>query len=345
MDYDPENYSHITVPSQEVKVFGIEKLSKYFEEFKRAPQLKFELDIINYLPREVLISTRDGMRYVIKPRAIGFQNIQPGLYFVKRAQVDDQHVRYFTDVSGDDGNPDNQQIRSDFETGTDHQKSPGGNITHFFDSQKRRSEIVYQIDERDLRQHPRVYLRNLDITVCYNLREFQDSWITPGTRRADNLQTKVLNFINEDEENRLSFFIEIINNGRQKVPNYVNLGGFVYRVPVKQDLRRRDGIYISGNNAMHEDFSSPNYDPEVRYYEFGDNRCPCRFWHTVKDALELGKPEALREAELNDAKQKASMTQLKQKEQIEWLKYATYITPIVIGALAAMFQYLNKEKK
>lgn len=344
-DYNELYYNEFTVSSRTAEVYGPENLAVLLSEVKQFAQLNFDYDILNYTGQRICIGTSDGIVYWIDP--LGYtRNIQPGIYIVRRTRADKNSVEWsMQNDKGDLGNPDAAEVLRQYATGTDYQKAPGGDLNYRLRNMNVRSEVLYQITISDLRSYGAVFVRNLNLVVGTSKSSLRHpKWRHPNSQQGQMTAGEIRMTYGENYEDSLGFKIQIVNNSKARVPNYVNLGGFVSVVPIISDMHRNDGIYIVRNNCATNNFSVYDEDFEAEFYTFGDPNCPIKFWFTMKDAETLGNAEAILKENLEKAKHERAMEQLKQKEQTDWMKYAQTIVPIMLATVSGIFAYLNKSK-
>lgn len=347
---DGEYYSQYTVPSNTVKIHTDQSLIDTILNARAIPSFTSQYIVYNFLDRPVLIGTGDGMRYMLESQIPPNGNIGKNLYIVKRALFNELKTRYGTESSMDSNNPDTQLLLSLFQNRHLPNNRPY-TLEEKFCGLNRKAEIIYEITADDLRRYPLVFLRNIDMVVGINPRDFERQWIHPNTNRGNNMIEKFKKLIDSDPANDFVLSMLIVNNGKIRVPRYAFAAGAIFQVPEIRDPSLIDGIYIGYNNLVADDFTESQQDYEIRYYSFGDPNCPCRFYHTYKEAMELGTPEAImkqkqlkREEELLRLKHESSVKQLDQKDRIEWIKYAMAVAPVALAAIGSMFQYLLKQK-
>lgn len=347
---DGEYYSQYTVPSNTVKIHTDQSLIDTILNARALPNFTSQYIVYNFLDRPVLIGTGDGMRYMLESQIPPNGHIGKNLYIVKRALFNELKATYGTDSSIDSNNPDTQLLLSLFQNRHLPNNRPY-TLEEKFSGLNRKAEIIYEITADDLRRYPLVFLRNIDMVVGINPRDFERQWIHPNTNRGNNMIEKFKKLIDSDPANDFVLSVLIVNNGKIHVPRYFFAAGTIFQASEVRDPSLMDGIYIGYNNLVADDFTESQQDYEIRYYSFGDTNCPCRFYYTYKDAMELGTPEALmkqkqlkQEEELLRLKHESSVKQLDQKDRIEWIKYAMAVAPVALAAIGSMFQYLLKQK-
>lgn len=343
-----EYYSQFTIFTTNVSIHR-DRIDDIIKETKVGASFSSQYEVYNFMSKPVVIATGDGLRYLIQPQ-VPSNGFGHNLYVIKKTAYNGMKAEPFTDGTADAGNPDTAEIINQYKD--ENPFDCGGlNLMHKYTGLNRRAQVIYEITPADLKGAPLVYLRNIDMVVSVNQRDFNKQWFHPNSYRAQFARTEHFNQLDIDPDMKFSLTIEIVNNSRIKLPRYINMAGCVYQVPERQDLNRNDGIYISYNNLVAGEFIPSVQENEINFYRFGDDKCPCKFYHSVKEAKECGTPEAImkqeqakREEELLKLKHETSMKQLDQKDRVEWTKYAVAITPIVIAAIGAMFQYMLKQK-
>lgn len=351
MSYKDEGYySLYTVPSNTVSIHQDQSLIETLLNARALPNFTSQYIVYNFLDRHVMIGTGDGMRYILESQIPPNGNVGKNLYVVKRSLFNELKTHYTTDPTIDSNNPDTQLLLSLFQNKHLPNNRPY-TLESIYAGLNRKAEIIYEITAEDLRQHPLIFLRNIDMVVSINPRDFGREWVHPNTKRGNNMIEKFKTLVDADPANDFVLSMLIVNNGKIRVPRYAFAAGAIFQVPEIRDPSKMDGIYIGYNNLVAGDFTESQQSHDVRYYSFGDTNCPCRFYYTYKEAMELGTPEALmkqkqlkQEEELLRLKHESSVKQLDQKDRIEWIKYAMAVAPVALAAIGSMFQYLLKQK-
>lgn len=347
---DGEYYSLYTIQTTTVKIHTDQSLIDTILNARALPSFTSQYIVYNFLDRPVLIGTGDGMRYMLESQIPPNGHIGKNLYIVKRALFNELKAVYGTDSSMDSNNPDTQLLLSLFQNRHLPNNRPY-TLEEKFSGLNRKAEIIYEITADDLRRYPLVFLRNIDMVVGINPRDFERQWIHPNTNRGNNMIEQFKKQIDSDPAYDFILSMRIVNNGKIRVPRFVYAAGSVFQVPEVRDPSRMDGIYICHNNFVAGDFTESQQNNEEHFYTFGDTSCPFRFYYTYKEATENGTPEALmkqkqlkQEEELLRLKHESSVKQLDQKDRIEWIKYAMAVAPVALAAIGSMFQYLLKQK-
>lgn len=345
-----EYYSLYTIPTMTVKIHTDQSLTDTILNARALPSFTSQYIVYNFLDRPVMIGTGDGMRYILESQIPPNGYIGKNLYIVKRSLFNELKATYTTDSTIDSNNPDTELLLSLFQNKHLPNNRPY-TLESIYAGLNRKAEIIYELTPDDLRRYPLVFLRNIDMVISINPRDFGREWIHPNTNRGNNMIEKFKKLVDSDPANDFVLSVRIVNNGRIRVPRYVYAAGTIFQVPEVRDPSRMDGIYIGYNNHVAGDFTESRLDNEERFYTFGDTNCPCRFYYTYKEATELGTPEALmkqkqlkQEEELLRLKHESSVKQLDQKDRIEWIKYAMAVAPVALAAIGSMFQYLLKQK-
>ena len=345
-----EYYSLYTIPTMTVKIHTDQSLTDTILNARALPSFTSQYIVYNFLDRPVMIGTGDGMRYMLESQIPPNGYIGKNLYIVKRSLFNELKATYTTDSSIDSNNPDTQLLLSLFQNRHLPNNRPY-TLEEKYAGLNRKAEIIYELTPDDLRRYPLVFLRNIDMVVGINPRDFERQWIHPNTKRGNNMIEIFRKLRDSDPASDCVLSVLIVNNGKIRVPRYFFAAGAIFQAPEIRDPSLMDGIYIGHNNLVAGDFTESQQDYEIRHYSFGDTNCPCRFYYTYKEATELGTPESLmkqkqlkQEEELLRLKHESSVKQLDQKDRIEWIKYAMAVAPVALAAIGSMFQYLLKQK-
>lgn len=351
MSYNNEEYySLYTIYTTTVQIHNDQSLIDTIINARTLPNFTSQYIVYNFMDRNVMIGTGDGMRYILESQIPPNGHVGKNLYIVKRALFNELKADCKTDASMDSNNPDTMLLMTLFQNKHLPNNRPY-TIEEIYRGLNRKAEIIYEITPDDLRRHPLVFLRNIDMVVGINPRDFERKWVHPNTNRGNNMLETLKKQIDADPAYDFVLSMRIVNNRKIRVPRYTYAAGAVFQVPEVRDPSRMDGIYICHNNFVAGDFTESRQDNDEQFYAFGDTKCPCRFYYTYQEAIEMGTPEAImkqkqlkREEELLRLKHESSVKQLDQKDRIEWIKYAMAVAPVALAAIGSMFQYLLKQK-
>ena len=181
-----------------------------------------------------------------------------------------------------------------------------------------RFRICYSVSEQHLKDKGGlVYLTDLDLTVS-----FWSTWhahhATINHPYTDSFIRKRLltDDVDINSMKRLAFTMFIVSNNGDVDSKYINIAGQVYRIPVIQDIRFRDGVYVCHDRPG----TAQGAPPEGKRLTLDEAKEQYRIFDTYDQAKVEGDPDTankkrLEEQKLKNQEQAAELERLKQERQ------------------------------
>jgi hypothetical protein len=161
---------------------------------------------------------------------------------------------------------------------------------------KKTFSLDYTVSRDDIvRNGGILYLAELDLVINVT----KEDWKTlhPYSDAATRYQLiEAETNVNNTERFGYSMYL-VSNDGRYK-DKYINIGGFVYRVPSTKNKSLRDGVYLCSTGPVDNDATMPM--PLAVHYTFEDAQEKLKLYDSAEEADKLGDQLAEREREIKE---------------------------------------------
>lgn len=277
-----------------------------------AGPISYRKSYINYLPFDVTVAERNGMRQVAKRHFDNYKKC-----FIIRTQLHirqdgyDDAEKMFSTIDND-SSQDLMQIKEVYymncatrSVGTGVNKRPLGGMTIILDN-------VITLDSFK-ENNATVYYSNSDVLV--SALSLLDSPAHPYSPKA--IQTKEFKNI-IDDGGSIGFNLELIDNNGKYGIRYVSFAKQIYTITPKRDLVRGDGIYVT---TLEKNLTTKAIRvPVQKRYEVDGAEETLGIYKTREECIAGGDIKTLRKEELTRLEHDFSIEKINLERENQELK-------------------------
>lgn len=275
---------------------------------------------VNRTNRPVLITRRDGIRFVVYPHTLGNPSDEISIYVTLKGPLD--VIKNTLDRLNDRYAPrgvEGDKWRASLERALYVAKEQATVVA---------ATVEYMLSEHQIDNlGGRVYMTDQDIVI---------EWLDPVVQIVTHpfsqgeLEKKSLEavFTGCGEESFVMLFRAIDNSGQNYSDRYINIGGQVFKVPIEQDESLETGVYVTTRRSMSESRDDAPHELATHFMTFEKADRILRLQKTVEDALNGGPVTEVAKDRLNAhaASQKLEearmrQQQLKMEEELQRIRH------------------------